>query len=205
MDLDELLDNSAPPIAPRTADLERELHQLVLDAGSAARPRRRGLRIGIAGGLATVVIGAGSVGGMASGLVPTPSWVPWTTPSGSHCTMEFTVSPQEVLPPGEGEPLAHGHTEAQKRAAVAEAQRFLKSFDYTTIDQAAAIRKFQKDEAAANAMQADPAERSPRLTGDDLAIAAVGSEVWQRLKADLIAKQLQPYAVDFMSGNRCDQ
>ncbi|ADB35607.1 hypothetical protein Kfla_6615 [Kribbella flavida DSM 17836] len=203
MDLDHLLDSSAPPIARRTADLERELHRLVLDAESAARPRRRSLRIGLAGALATVVIGAGTAGGMAVGLVPAPHWVPWTTPAGSQCSIEFTVSPVVDLPPGDGDARSRGHSAAEKQAAVAEANRFLKSFDYSSIDQAAAIREFQKAEDAAIAGQPDPAERQPRTTGDDLVLSAVGVEIWERLAADLTAKKLEPYALNYSTAYRC--
>ena len=204
MDLDRLLDSSAPPIAPRTAVLESELHRLILDAEAAARPARRGLRIGLAGALATVVIGAGTAGAMAAGLVPTPQWVPWTTPAGSQCGFDITVSPVIKLAPGDGDPRQHGHSEAEKQAAVAEANRFLKSFDYSSIDQAAAIRKFQKGEDAAIAAE-PPGERQPRMTGDDLALMAVAAEIWDRLEADLTAKNLEPYALTYIPAYRCGE
>lgn len=205
MNLDHLLDSSAPSTAPRTAELDRELHRMVLDAESAARPVKRSLRIGLAGALATVVFGAGTAGAMAVGLVPTPKWVPWTTLSGSHCAIEFTVNPVIEGRPGDGDPRQHGHSEADKQAAVAEANRFLKSFDYSSIDQAAVIRKYQKEEDAAIAAQSDPAERPPRATGDDLALTAVGAEIWHRLDAHLTAKNLEPSALTYMTGYRCGE
>ncbi|MEU4195238.1 hypothetical protein AB0E69_25290 [Kribbella sp. NPDC026611] len=203
MELDDLLGKSAPPLTPRTAALEHDLHRMVVDAEAAARPRRRRLRAGAIGGLATTAIAIGTGAAMATGLVPTPTWVPWTTPSGSQCRIQVTVSPVVDERPGDGEPLAHGHSEADKQAALNEANRFLNSFDYSSIDQAAAIRKFQKAEDAANAGEPDPAERQPRITGDDLALSAVGSEIWHRLAADLTDKHLEPYALSYVVGYGC--
>lgn len=69
-------------------------------------------------------------------------------------------------------------------AAVDEAKRFLATFDLDSIDQARAIKEFQLQEDAAiaslpsaeqNPRIAD--EQQPRLTGDDLAVNAVLSEV----------------------------
>jgi hypothetical protein len=201
MDLDDLLDRSAPPTAPRTATLERELHRMVLEAEPAAgRPVRRALRRVVVGGLATAALGVGTGGAMAVGLVPAPDWVPWTPPSGRTCVFQFTVSPVDET---SGEPAAGGHTEQDKRLAVAEANRFLGAFDYSSIDEHAAVRRYQAAEDAVIASQPDPSERQPRLTGDDLVISAINREVVQRLHAHLRAKGLEPYAASVDIARSC--
>lgn len=122
---------------------------------------------------------------------------------GQYLSHAVTVSPAINGLQGNGEPKSRGHSEAEKKATVAEATRFLDSFDYSSIDQAAAIRKRQREDDAQIAAQPDPAERPPRLTGDDLALSAVSAVVWDRLEAHLIAKGLEPYAATFMSSYDC--
>jgi|RhiMethySRZTD1v2_1073278.scaffolds.fasta_scaffold60996_4 hypothetical protein len=72
MDLDDLLGRCAPQTSPRTADLERALDDLVVATESATQPRRRRLRTLLLGGVTVGVVGVGTGGAMAAGLVPIP-------------------------------------------------------------------------------------------------------------------------------------
>lgn len=200
MDLDDLLDRSAPPTAVRTPALERELTALVLATESAGRPRPKALRTAWVGALATGLVGVGTAGAMAAGLVPTPSWVPWSTSSGTNCEMRFYANPAGP----DGEPLNGTYSDAEKGRAVAEASIFLAGFDYDSIDEAEAIKKWQQEEAATIASVTDPAERQPPLTGDELEITAVGAEVWDHLAAHLQAEGTPAELVVFGQGWRCN-
>ena len=201
MDLDELLDRSTPPIAPRTVSLHHEIQRMVADAESVVRPRRRVLRVGLVSAMAAGVFSVGTAGAMATGIVPTPSWIPWATDSGSSCEMQFYASPAGP----DGEPLSRPYSQSEKQRAVTEANRFLAAFDYSSINEADAIREWKKAEDAAIAGQPDPKERQPRLTGDDLALTAVGHQVWNRLSADLTAHNIPSEIVLFGQGWRCSQ
>jgi hypothetical protein len=199
MDLDELLHLSTPPIAPRTATLQHEVQRMVVNAEAAARPRRRILKVGLVSAMAAGAFSLGTAGAMATGIVPTPSWIPWATDAGSTCEMQFTASPAGP----DGEPLSRPYTRAEKQRAVAEAHRFLAALDYSSINEADAIREWKKAEDAAIAAQPDPNERQPRLSGDDLALTAVGHQVWNRLSADLTAHDIPTEIVVFGQGWRC--
>jgi len=145
MDLDEVLDRSTPPTAPRTATLQQELTRMVANAETAVRPRRRLLRLGLASVVAGGAISVGTAGAMASGIVPTPGWIPWVTDSGSSCEMDFTAAAAD----SEDEPLSRTYTQSEKQRAVNEARRFLGSFDYSSINEAVAIREWKQSEDAA--------------------------------------------------------
>lgn len=199
MDLDELLDRSAPATATRTATLQNELQRMVANAEAATRPRRNGLKAGLVSVMAAGVFSVGTAGAMAAGIVATPSWIPWATDSGSSCAMQFTASAA-----GPDEEHGRPYTEAEQQRAVTEANRFLASFDYSSINEADAIRAWKEAEDAAVAGQPDPDERQPRLSGDDLAITAVRHQVWNRLAADLTAHGIPTDTVVFAQGWRCN-
>lgn len=200
MDLDELLDLAAPPTARRTDGLQRELRLLVREAESRARPQRRRLRAALVGVAAAGAVGLGTATAMAAGVVPTPGWVPWTTDSGSTCEMQFTARPLDA-----GAHSKQRHTDAERRRAVDEANRFLASFDYSSIDEEQAISEFQTEEDAVIRSQPDPEERQPRLTGDDLALTAVGFEVWDALEAHLTSRGIDPELVGYGQGWKCGE
>lgn len=90
MSLDDLLARTAPPTAPRTAALCRELDSMVL---GTQPPARRSRRIGIAAAVAGTFLSTGTVAAAAAGLISPPAWVPWGTESGRACEMEFSVVP----------------------------------------------------------------------------------------------------------------
>jgi hypothetical protein len=187
MDLDELLDRSAPPTARRSATLQYELQRMVADAEAAVRPRRSVLRLGLVSAIATGVLGVGTAGAMAAGIVPTLA-VPWVTDSGSSCEIEFTASAAEP----DGEAPSVSYTPDEQRRAVTEAKRFLAAFDYSSIKEADAIREWTD------------AENDRWLRGDDRApLIAVGREVWNQLSRDLTERGLPTESVSFVWVPRC--
>ena len=93
MDLDDLLQRSTPPVAPRTATLQNEVQRMIVTAEAAVRPRRRVLKVGLVSAMAAGALSVGTAGAMATGMVSTPSWIPWATDAGSSCEMQFTASP----------------------------------------------------------------------------------------------------------------
>lgn len=199
MDLDEILEQAAPATTVRrTPELEQALHLLATDAESRVRRPRRRRRIAVVAAATTGVLGLGTAGAMAVGVMP--GWTPWTTGSGSSCEMRFTADPG-VLEPNH---VTVTYSEAEQRRAADDATRFLGSFDYHSIDEADAIARFKRAENAALASEA-PGERQPRLTGDDLSLTAVGDVVWQRLAAHLRADGFAhpEDAVVFVQGWRC--
>jgi hypothetical protein len=200
MDLDELLDRSTPPTAPRGATLQHELQRMVVNAEAAVRPRRRNLKHALVSAMAAGVFSAGTAGAMAAGIVPTPSWIPWATDAGSSCEMQFTASAAGP----DGQALSRPYAQAEKQRAVTEATRFLAAFDYSSINEADAIRDWKQEANAAIAREVDPNERQPRLTGDDLALTAVGRAVWNQLSADLTAHHIPTEIVVFAQAWRCE-
>lgn len=197
MDLDDLLARSAPPPTPRSAELDWALARLVADAEKCVRnPRRR--RIGLVASGAVALIGVGTAGAMASGLLSVT--VPWSTGEGQSCSMKFTAAPRGA----DGEAPSTAYSTADQRAAAQSATTFLSSIDYSSIDTDEAIEQWQRAEDAASATE--PAgEQQPRLTGDDLEISAVGRVVWQQVEAHLRAEgyATPADAVSFNQGWAC--
>jgi hypothetical protein len=200
MDLDELLAAAAPPTARRTVDLELELRRLVREVEPTARPQRRRVRAALVGLATAATVALGTATAMAAGVVPTPGWLPWTTGTGSTCEMQFTARPLFG-----GATPGRRYTHAERREAVDEANRFLASFDYASVDEQSAIEEFQAEEDVAINGQPDPNERQPRLTGDDLAITAVGFEVWDALEDHLRSRGLDPTLVGYGQGWKCGE
>jgi|GEM_PF-2938322 len=199
MDLDELLRRSAPPTARRSAGLDRAVDQLMVATEAQARSPRRLRRFGLVAATATGIIGLGTAGAVAAGLVP--GWVPWATENGRSCEMQFIAQPRG----DDGEPAAVDYSAADQRRAADEARRFLAGFDYHSIDKARAIAQWQRSEDAAIAATV-PGEQQPRLDGADLELNAVGRVVWLRLQAHLEAEGFtRPAdAVGFAQAWRCE-
>ena len=182
MDLDELLAASAPPVTARTRQLERELHDLVAVCEAAQSRRRWPVRAALVGGAVAGVLGLGAV---ASAVGVLPGWSSFFTSSGQTCEIEIAVS---ALESGDGEPVSSSFSTAEKRETLAEAQAFLETFDYDSVDREEAVAWWKAQESKARAAQPDPAERQPRLTGDDLEVTAVSGWVIKDLAADLAAQ-----------------
>ena len=163
----------------------------------------RGGRVALLIGTSAAIVGLGAAGATAAGFIP--SWVPWATSEGSNCTIQFVAKPTS----SSTEPLQP----AVRAAAVDEANRFLATFDLDSIDEARAIREFPLQEDAAitslPSVEQNPRiedEEQQRLTGDEMAVNAVLSEVGQALDAHLASKGLPTggRAVSAGTARRCE-
>lgn len=202
MDLNDLLDRSAPPVMSRSAALTKQLDDLVVGAEAAARSTGRRHRAGLVSALTAGVLGLGAAGAMATGVVSTPGWIPWTTGSGATCEMEFEAVPD--LGPGVVSP-SRTYTAAEERQAVAEANRFLDKFDYRTIDADEAIEKWRASEREVEDLT-DPdlvTRRDTAMEESTLELASVGHEVKDRVNRHLEAKGFVSDAVAVEQGWRC--
>jgi hypothetical protein len=190
MDLDDLLTRAAPQLAARDQMLDDELRALVRAAGPAGRRRRR---LAVVGVVTTAVLGVGVAG--ATGAVPLPGgWL--HTSSGSDCRVEFFAEAATVVD-------GRSYTPDQTAPAVAAARSWLTELDLDSVDRAAAVREWRAAEARARESE-PPGERQPELRGDDLETTAVHYAVGQRLAAYLRSRGLDPDAVIFATGTRCD-
>lgn len=202
MNLDDALARSAPPVAPRSPELQSELSDLVLATEAAARRPRRRFRMGTISLVVTAALGLGTTGAMAGGAIPTLSWLPWVTPSKTHCELTFEVRPSSN---NEGEPKSRTYSAAEYAHGAEVARAFLDSYDYSGIEQETAIREYQVEEEAAHAAQLDPAERPPRASGSTLETLAVGRRVAEDLRAHLESQGIPMETVMFIQGWRCER
>ena len=190
MDLDPLLDAAAPPLAPRTAAVTQELAALVDAAEARVRPRRRGLRIAVVGGV-VAGIGATALTTAAVGIGPS-GWTSWL--SGDHRTCQLQVSIGPAGPDvGNGEPnkWPTPFDYARRDRVVADAEAFVARFDYAGIDHRAAIRAYQAQErrTIAHEEATEPADEVQQpLTGNDLTVTAITTWVMDRLDRHLSAE-----------------
>lgn len=202
MNIDDLLDHSAPPLVRRDAELADELLALVAATEGAVRPRRRRLRLALGSVAAVAVVGIGTTGAMAAGFVPTPTWVPWTTSAGETCELEFGV---RAAGDGYGEPLSREYSHAESHEAVRVATEFLHDYDYEAIDEAEAIVRWQAIEDEVIAAEPDPEERQPRDTGQDLRIQAVSNSVWTDLREHFAEHDIPIELIAGGMGWTCDE
>lgn len=181
MDLDELLDLATPRVTARTTDLQEEL-QLLAAESEAAQRRRRPMRFALAGGVVAGVLGLGTVAS-AAGILP--GWTLLTTGSGQTCEVAVHA---DLQTPGDAEGGAALFDRVEQEETLAAAQKFLEGFDYDSIDRDEAIARWRAVEDEIRAQEPDPAERQPRLEGDDLEVTAVTRAVVERMRADLAAQ-----------------
>jgi len=186
MNLDELIRDSAPPLAERSNDLLQDLGALVSQQRPAKGRTRRGLRWAAAG---LVVAGVAGVAGAAAADGKLP--IRWTSEQGGPC--RITSATVELAgKQTDSEAAIAATTLAQRKATLTEARRFLSTYDYASVDRAAAIKAWQKVEAEVIEGQPDPAERQPYLEGDDLEVQALIYKVNQDMNAHLRAVGMRP-------------
>lgn len=193
--LDDLLDGSAPPATPRTAELERELAALISEAESGALRRSRSRKRILIAGLATIgVVGAGATAS-ATGLLPQP-W--FDTPSarttqptsnGTSCDLAFRAK-------GHDDP-AHPVDAATRDEAVRTADTFLKGFDFSTIDIDEAMKRLPPRATA-------DTERGPAETVEQYETYAVQTELDRLVGAHLSAHGLPATAVSVSAMTSCE-
>lgn len=184
MNLDELLDRSAPRVAGRTPELRHELRMLVVktDAVRRSRRRRRALLTGV-GVVAAGIAGWGAADG--AGLTGGRHF-PWTDPAGSACTLSFVVGPVSGDPgssnsPGDPRDVPKHINPIAQQKAVADARRFVASFSLDSVEEKQAVKVYRavQKRNAARGLQPDPA------TGDDFVLASVGYLFGQELDSYL--------------------
>jgi len=186
MELDELIRESAPPVAERSTALLEDLDALVSQQRPSKRRPRRGIRWAAAG---LVVAGVAGVAGAAAADGKLP--FRWTSERGGPCRItSATVELAEKQTDSEAAIAAT--TLAERRATLAQARKFLSTYDYASVDRPAAIKAWQKAEAEVIEGQPDPAERQPYLEGDDLEVQALIYKVNQDMNAHLRKLGMRP-------------
>lgn len=196
MDLDQLLSDAAPQTSARTTRVDVELRALA--SATEPKQRRRRMRLAVVGG---ALVGAVGVGAAASAAGLLPGWTTMTTSSGQTCEVSVEAG---LLPPGDGEPISSTFSLAEQEAALVAAQSFLERLDYDSIDRDAAIARWRDIETRIRDAEPDPAERQPRLQGDDLEISAVTSVVVDRMRSELAAQGRDIRAISVVGGSTCD-
>ena len=186
MDLDELLDAANPTATRRDAPLLQDLGALVQETRASRRRQRWTIRWGVAGIAVLAVLGVGSTA-LASGHLP----FDWTSKQGGKCQI-ISATVEIAGLANDNEAAFKATTPAQRQQALMEARRYLAEYNYKAIDIKAAIATWQKAEAAAIAAQPDPAERAPKLTGDDLEYQALIYRAELDLEAHLKGLGLHP-------------
>ena len=213
-DLDDMLLRSAPPLAPRSDEMIRDLNHLVASVESVAmRQGRRNLRFVGASAVAVAgVLGLGAAA-TAAGLVD-PPWSQTVSQQASHpgpavhadelavgtnCKVVFSADTKV-------DPL-HPVGKGPRAKALAHAKRFVLDFDITTISVAEAVARYKADYAAA-ALATGPGDLPPsQLVPDgpvsEIEAGAVQSELGRRLEADLAAKGFSTHAVSVVALPEC--
>ena len=193
-----------PSVAPRSADLDDALHQLVR-ADQPRRRLRRPLRLAVGVGAAAGILGVGVAGAAAVMHEGGALWFT-TTGSGDACEMEFDVTPVGSQDVGNGEPatVMEGRTawpSAAEQQEVAQAARlFLADYDYDAVDRESAIRGTDAAQRRIIAGAA-PGEAQPLDTGDDLEMHAVSRVVVRDLHAHLEGLGMDPSVVVYGVGS----
>lgn len=191
MDLDELLVASAPPVTGRTPQLQRELIDLVSACEAAGSRRRRPARLALVGGAVAGILGVSAVASAAGVL---PGWPLFATSSGATCEIDISASAME---PGDGErSTVSTFTAAERRETLVAARALLEGFDYASVDRDRAVAWWKAQESEARALQSDPAERQPKLAGDDLEVTAVSAWAIRQIGSDLAAQGYDIRAID---------
>lgn len=203
---DELIESAAPPVAPRSPDLHHALRSLISDTEAAALPPRPrlGRRIGVASLAVASVIGIGATAAAAAGLVPTPSFLPWsdkTLSSGTMCEVQYGVAPQP-------EPARlRGISPADQAASLEAAKKFMRAFDMSSISVkdvvARATAADDKYRSSGEFLDLPADERPPKDSADEIEIGAVAKELYARISVELTHEGLNPEAVSMTTGSRC--
>jgi hypothetical protein len=223
MDIDDLLTQSSPLSADRTPEFREALRLLAADAESQSRAPRRPRRVALLIATSAAIVGLGAAGATAAGFIP--GWVPWATSEGTNCSMQFRPRPvfteEELLEypnlVGDEYPALllseeeYPHLSEGKVRAVKEALTFLARFNLDSIDEARVVRDYQQVEDAVIAslpsVEENPrieGEEQPRLTGADLAVAAVAAEVSKALEEHLVSVGLPSDAVGVHQLSVCE-
>lgn len=191
MDLDQLLDASAPRVTARTPELQRDLDHLVSACEDVQFRRRRSARVVLVGGVATAILSLSAVAAAAAGILP--GWPSFSTSSGQVCQIRVAATP---LASGDGEPSSSAFSTAERTDTLAAAQEFLRGFDFDAVDRGQVIAWWKAEESRARSSQSNLSDQAARLSGDDLEVTAVSLWVVQRLRSHLAAQGLDIRAIN---------
>ena len=195
MDLNDLLERSAPPIATRIPELGRAITDLASESENGSVEWRH--RVALAGVTVAALVGAGSVASAAGVL---PGWPVFNTSSGTTCSVEIHA---DAHTPGDLPEVPATISDNEARATVAEAQAFLRDFNYQEVNRAEAVAWWRTQEDQARQNQPDPGEQAPPLAGDDLEVTAVSQYVAERLRQHLAAQGMDFRAVAWSVSDSC--
>ena len=201
MSLDDLIARSAPAVTPASTELTERFHELIAGNRAAARTRRRsGARAWAAASLA--LIGVFGVGGVAAAHGLLPGWFPWTTGSGSSCSLQVSV---ELRRDGDGALITDRISEAEQRATLTSAQDYLTTLDVSAIDRKRAADRWFAHLEEVSPDHPDRAELESTFQGERLETHAVLHEAETRLDDYLTAHGHDPRSIMTSLANECDQ
>lgn len=199
--LSDLLNASAAAVVTRTADLQRELDQLVAAAEAATAPSRRRFsrRAGLAGLVTASAIALG-VTASAVGGVDTP----WSTIAARKFSYPGPSIHADEMSGGRNCKVVFGASDTwdpkhpvnvEERARAREhAKQFVRDLDISTISVSDALIRHEKE-------LAQTAAENP---ADEVRTTAVLIEIDQRLQAELKARGLSTHAVSAMAMPECE-
>jgi hypothetical protein len=199
MNLDQLLAGAAPPVLDRDAELAQEIREMIVAAEDSAHGRRTRRRRYVATVLCaiSVVLGAG---GVAAATDVLPSWLPWTTSSGTSCELAITA---ELRRDANGH-LATDRTDAnEQRQVLAAANRFIAAIDLDGVDMAKAEDDWfdYLERVSVQNPSRDTLERE--FVGDDLETHALIYAVDQRVTSQLASEGYDPNVIMLTVANGC--
>ena len=197
IELDALLDRSAPKVADRDAALLEAIDDLVDATGTPVPRLHRRPRMAVAG---LVVAGTLGIGGVAAagGWLPALSWSPWADQefaSGQSCHLRFMAVEQS-------EPRrVEGVSRTEQRAAIVAAQTWLDAFDVGSIDMQQALSELRAAQAKVN--ENVPEWDRASETQQELEVHALVYETGVRLRAALREQGFDPDAADIVTTHDC--
>lgn len=180
MNLDDLLEQANPSLAPRTEELNDQLNRVVDDAARAARPTKHTRRrVGLVALTTTLLVGGGFATATAEGWIP-PIYE-WAGGE-QECQVQMEIFGYSEYG---GEPPKEPWTYQEEIESRDAARAFLATYDFDAIDVDQAITDFREQEAETIASEPDPEERQPRIADDEVEMAAVTRLVYDELNEHL--------------------
>lgn len=185
MNIDDLLNSSAPPVAMRTPEFEDELRRTVIASGAR---RARGGRHLSAGFIAFVVLLVGTGGyaaAAAGGLIGAPFG--WGSETGADCNAEVEFFTYNEMG---GEPMSQDWPDEVQVAARDAANAFAASFDFDAVDRDEAVKAFRAEEKKIIEGQPDPEERQPYASDEEAELYGTLRIFYDEVRAHLVEKNL---------------
>ena len=180
MTIDDLLDQSRPRITARSPRLLRDLNLLTAEAAERGHHSRFRRRTVIAAVLTVSLFGLASAA-VASGHLP----FAWRAATGTHCSI-LSADVSLAGPANWNELAYRSSTDAQRKAALQEANRFLRGYDYSKVNVQAAIAEYaQEHSREMAAIPIDEADPAPEPVGDELEQVALEYHVTTAMRSHI--------------------